>query len=107
MGALAVCLVAPPLLHTHASHSIPIATIAGQACTGGDAAAHLHAVSVRPAPACPACAAGPGASSALTASVDTGPTTPSVPLAGMAARPDPGARRAPARSRAPPCLPAA
>jgi len=57
--ALAVCLLAPPLAHSRSPHHVPIATIEGQPCTSSDAAAHLHAASVRPAPRCAACAAGP------------------------------------------------
>ena len=57
--ALAVCLLAPPLGHNHGSHHVPVATIDGQPCSGGEATAHLHAASIEPAPACPACAAGP------------------------------------------------
>jgi hypothetical protein len=57
--ALALCLLAPPLVHTHGAHHVPIATIDGQACTSDGAAVHLHAATIQPAPGCPACAAGP------------------------------------------------
>ncbi len=105
--AVALCLIAPPLAHNHDGERTPVSAIAGQPCSSGGDSGHLHPASLKSAPACPACAAGPSASSTLAAGVEIGPTTPGVPLAGLTTRPGPGARRAPARSRAPPCLLAA
>ena len=103
--ALAICLLAPPLLHHHGSHSVPIATIDGQPCTGDDASAHLHAASVRPAPACPACAAGPTWAGVPAEAEGVSPAAVAEPL-GLLLATRSGTDLGPARrTRAPPAIP--
>jgi hypothetical protein len=105
--ALALCLVAPPLAHTHTGAHVPTAKVAGLACPVGGSHLHLHPAATTAAPPCPACAAGPTSVSAPAPHDEVRASAGSEPVPAAALSFPPDIRRAPSRSRAPPRFPAA
>jgi hypothetical protein len=100
--ALALCLLAPPVLHHHGHDHVPTASLVGAPCAGAGTVPHLHAAVTHPAPACPACAAGPARDGVpISAGLVLPPgATEALPPASVAA---PHSAETPTpRSRAPP-----
>jgi hypothetical protein len=100
--ALALCLLAPPVLHHHGHDHVPTATLVGAPCPGAATVPHLHAAVTHPAPPCPACAAGPTWAGVPTFAGLVLPPRAAEGLPEARAAAQVGAEIAAPRSRAPP-----